>query len=122
MHKAAFDMLIRDWSSDVCSSDLRKPRSDPMSRFKKTLVGSVSALAMTAGLALGVDAAEPYDADALNALLTIVLDASALPEPITRDHADYAKVELESVERVARLAGGTDFTSWNFNGKVPGPM
>ncbi|HEY9566519.1 MAG TPA: copper-containing nitrite reductase [Thalassobaculum sp.] len=93
-----------------------------MSRFKKTLVGSVSALAMTAGLALGVDAAEPYDADALNALQTIVLDASALPEPITRDHAEYVKVELESVERVARLDDGTAFTYWTFNGKVPGPF
>src|SRR3546814_14818322 len=77
---------------------------------------------MPAGLARGVDAAEPYDADALNALQTIVLDASALPEPITRDHAEYVKVELESVERVARLDDGTAFTYWTFNGKVPGPF
>src|SRR3546814_14081324 len=77
---------------------------------------------MTAGLALGVDAAEPYDADALNALQTIVLDASALPEPITRDHAESVKVELESVERVARLAAGTAFTYWTFHGQVPGPL
>src|SRR3546814_18140055 len=75
-----------------------------MSRFKKTLVGSVSALAMTAGLALGVDAAEPYDADALNALQPIVPDASALPEPITRDQAASGKVELETVERAGRRA------------------
>src|SRR3546814_2648044 len=56
-------------------------------------------------------------ADALNALQTIVLDASALPEPITRDHAEYVKVELESVERVARLDDGTAFTYWTFNGR-----
>src|SRR3546814_14894215 len=92
-----------------------------MSRFKKTLVGSVSALAMTAGLALGVDAAEPYDADALNALQTIVLDASALPEPTPRDHAEYVKVELASVERAARLAAATGFTYWTLNEKGPGP-
>src|SRR3546814_461557 len=77
---------------------------------------------MPAGLARGVDAAEPYDADALNALQTIVLAASALPGPITRDHAEYVKVELESVERVARLDDGTAFTYWTFNGKVPGPF
>jgi len=93
-----------------------------MNAFKKALVCSVSALAMTAGLALGADAADPYDADALNALQTIVLNPSDLPAPITRSHAETVKVELESIERVAKLADGTAFTYWTFNGKVPGPF
>lgn len=93
-----------------------------MNAFKKTLVCSVSALAMTAGLALGAAAAEPYDADALNALHTIVLDPTDLPPPTDRHHAATVRIELETIERVAKLADGTAFNYWTFNGKVPGPF
>ncbi|MEQ8815421.1 MAG: copper-containing nitrite reductase [Thalassobaculum sp.] len=93
-----------------------------MYAFKKALVHSVSALALTAGIALGADAAEPYDADALNALQSIALDPTALPAPIDRNYATTVKIDLETVERVAKLADGTAFKYWTFNGKVPGPF
>ena len=86
------------------------------------LATTVSAIALMSAIALGADAAEPYDADALNALQSIVLDPADLPGPIARDHATTVKVELETIERVAKLGDGTAFTYWTFNGKVPGPF
>lgn len=88
----------------------------------RTLVTTVSAVALAAGLALGADAAEPYDADALEALQSIVHDPADLPGPITRDHPATVKVALETVEREAKLADGTAFAYWTFNGTVPGPF
>src|SRR3546814_16438704 len=32
--KTAYELRISDWSSDVCSSDLRSPRSDARSRIE----------------------------------------------------------------------------------------
>lgn len=93
-----------------------------MKRRTHTLISTVSAVALAAGIALGADAAEPYDADALDALQSIVLDPADLPGPITRDHPATVKVALETVEREAKLADGTAFTYWTFDGKVPGPF
>lgn len=96
-----------------------------MKSSKSKLLTTLSSLALLAGVALGANAAvaaEPYDADAIDALETIVLDPAALPGPITRNYPANVKVELETIEREAKLADGTAFRYWTFNGKVPGPF
>ncbi len=95
-----------------------------MTRAKSKLLTTLSTLALLAGAALGADAvaAEPHDADAIDALATIVRDPADLPAPPARDHAATVKLELETVEREAKLADGTAFRYWTFNGQVPGPF
>src|SRR5688572_9342697 len=44
----------------------------------------------------------------------------AVPAPITRRHATKVVVNLEVIEKTARLADGVDYTFWTFGGTVPG--
>jgi nitrite reductase (NO-forming) len=50
----------------------------------------------------------------------VVTTAPNVPAPITRDYATKVIVELETVEKVMRLADGVDYTFWTFGGQVPG--
>jgi nitrite reductase (NO-forming) len=43
-----------------------------------------------------------------------------VPAPITRKHATKVVVELEVIEKTARLADGVEYTFWTFGGTVPG--
>lgn len=43
-----------------------------------------------------------------------------VPPPITRSSAAKVTVELEVVEKVMKIADGTDYTFWTFGGSVPG--
>jgi len=52
-----------------------------------------------------------------NAVLTY---APNVPPAITRDYAAKVIVELETTERIGRLADGVDYTFWTFGGDVPG--
>jgi len=45
-----------------------------------------------------------------------------LPKPINRTTPEEVHVELETVEVLGRLADGSSYTYWTFNGKVPGPF
>lgn len=45
-----------------------------------------------------------------------------VPARIARDHPTKVIVELETNERVMRLADGVEYTFWTFGGSVPGPM
>ncbi len=45
-----------------------------------------------------------------------------LPPPIGKREPQNIRVDLETVELEARLAEGTTFGYWTFNGKVPGPF
>jgi nitrite reductase (NO-forming) len=45
-----------------------------------------------------------------------------LPPPITRREPQTVRIDLLSVEVEGRLAEGTTFGYWTFNGKVPGPF
>jgi nitrite reductase (NO-forming) len=52
---------------------------------------------------------------------TAVLTAAPnVPPPITRNHATKVIVELETIEKIMRLADGVDYTFWTFGGEVPG--
>jgi nitrite reductase (NO-forming) len=52
----------------------------------------------------------------------ISYDPSDLPPPITRREPQTVRVDLFTVELEGRLAEGTTFGYWTFNGKVPGPF
>jgi nitrite reductase (NO-forming) len=49
-------------------------------------------------------------------------EASDLPPPISNRTPQTVRVDLISVELEGRLAEGTTFGYWTFNGKVPGPF
>jgi nitrite reductase (NO-forming) len=48
--------------------------------------------------------------------------AADVPPPIGKRPPQTVRVDLVTVELEARLAEGTTFGYWTFNGKVPGPM
>lgn len=98
-----------------------------MKTFKEALVSSASAVAIATALTLGaglVIAHQAFAADAEPSAKpeSISLDPTDLPAPITRDHAATVKVELDTIEKEGRLADGTSFRYWTFNGHVPGPF
>jgi nitrite reductase (NO-forming) len=45
-----------------------------------------------------------------------------LPGPLTYDTPQTIQLELEAVEVTGRLANGTSYDFWTFNGLVPGPF
>jgi nitrite reductase (NO-forming) len=52
----------------------------------------------------------------------IVRDPTDLPGPIPKRGPEKLTVNLETVELVGKLADGTTYKYWTFNGKVPGPF
>ncbi len=59
---------------------------------------------------------------AVPAGVSIARDPADLPGPLTPRPPTTIRVDLEAVELVGRLAEGTTYTYWTFNGKVPGPF
>jgi nitrite reductase (NO-forming) len=53
---------------------------------------------------------------------SVVHDPTDLPGPLNRGEPANVRVDLETTEVTARLADGTSYTFWTFNGKVPGPF
>ena len=49
-------------------------------------------------------------------------EANDLPPPLAKREPQTVRVDLVSVELEGRLAEGTTFGYWTFNGKVPGPF
>ena len=52
----------------------------------------------------------------------ISLSSTEVPPPIGKRGPQTVRVDLVTVELEGRLAEGTTFGYWTFNGKVPGPM
>lgn len=52
----------------------------------------------------------------------VAADPAAVPAPITRTAPGVVHVKFETVEKIGRLADGTTYRYWTFNGQVPGPM
>ncbi len=65
-----------------------------------------------------VAAAGPADPNAVD----ITRDPTDLPAPIGARGPQNVRIDLETVEVVGKLADGTTYLYWTFNGKVPGPM
>jgi nitrite reductase (NO-forming) len=55
-------------------------------------------------------------------LPSIARDPADLPGPLNRSEPATIRVDLETSEVTARLADGSAYTFWTFNGKVPGPF
>ncbi|MBX6323573.1 MAG: nitrite reductase, copper-containing [Rhodospirillaceae bacterium] len=80
---------------------------------------AVRVLALAGAVALGLNSAradEPAEA------VSIVRDPADVPAPIDRREPTTVHVDLTTVEVMGRLAEGTTYRYWTFNGKVPGPM
>lgn len=60
---------------------------------------------------------QPAELPIIQAVLT---HAPNVPPAIERDHAAKVVIELETVEKVMRLADGVDYMFWTFGGQVPG--
>jgi nitrite reductase (NO-forming) len=52
--------------------------------------------------------------------MAVLTAPPAVPAAITRKHATKVIVNLEVIEKTARLADGVDYTFWTFGGTVPG--
>ena len=61
-------------------------------------------------------------AQAAPVVASIVLSPTALPAPIAERPPQTVEVALETIELQGKLADGTTFNYWTFNGKVPGPF
>lgn len=55
-------------------------------------------------------------------LPSIVQDPADVPPAVGARAPQRVRIDLESKEVTARLADGTAFNFWTFNGRVPGPM
>jgi nitrite reductase (NO-forming) len=53
---------------------------------------------------------------------SIVQDPTAIVPALNRQAAKTLRIDLESAEVVGRLADGTTYTYWTYNGKIPGPF
>jgi nitrite reductase (NO-forming) len=53
---------------------------------------------------------------------TVVRSPDDLPGPVARSTPQKVRIDLETSEVEAKLADGTSFVFWTFNGKVPGPF
>lgn len=61
-------------------------------------------------------------AAAVEDLPTISRPGDDLPGPLTRTAPEHVRVDLETIEVNARLADGSSYPYWTFNGKIPGPF
>lgn len=72
-------------------------------------------------LAVGAES-EAQAAASLIELPSVSRAPDDLPGPLNRSEPQLVRVDLETVEVTARLADGTGYTFWTFNGLVPGPF
>jgi len=62
--------------------------------------------------------AGPADPNAVD----ITRDPTDIPAPIGKRGPEAIRVDLETIELSGKLADGTTYKYWTFNGKVPGPF
>jgi nitrite reductase (NO-forming) len=55
-------------------------------------------------------------------VVSISRDPTDLPPPIGKRPPKLVRINLETIETVGKLADGTTYNYWTFNGKVPGPF
>jgi len=86
------------------------------------LLTSVAALALAVlapGAVFAQAAAEPA---ATPAAVDIIRSATDLPPPLTAASPRHHIVNLKTTEVIGKLADGTSYTYWTYNGRVPGPF
>ncbi len=95
-----------------------KIRHANLRRLFTAVLGGLALAAMT-GLASLQGVAAPAAAEPV---ASIVRDPADLPPPIGERAPQRVRVELEAVEVLGRIADGSSYLYWTFNGKVPGPF
>jgi len=70
----------------------------------------------------GQSAQESEAQESQVSLASVVRAPDDLPAPLDRSEPQTVMIELETVEMDARLADGSSYRFWTFNGKVPGPF
>ncbi len=84
--------------------------------------GSAPAAANSVRQAAAPNPATPQVAPADPQAVDIVRDPTDLPAPLPPRGPQKVVVNLETIEVNGRLADGTTYRYWTFNGKVPGPF
>ena len=80
--------------------------------------GSAPAVQASAAAAPAMSMPEPAAANAVD----ITRDPADLPKEIGSRPPTTVKIDLETIEVSGKLADGSTFTYWTFNGLVPGPF
>lgn len=99
-----------------------------MNNFKtKALISMISAaLALTSCAQVGEKPESNSKANAtvstneLPVIQAVLTHAPNVPLPVNRNYAAKVVVNLETVEKVMRMADGVDYMFWTFGGEVPG--
>ena len=99
-----------------------------MSKFKAkvlvSLVSAVFALSACSQADKDVTAASDNNETSVESNLPVVeavlTHAPNVPPPIARDHAAKVVVNMETIEKVMRMADGVEYMYWTFGGQVPG--
>jgi len=90
---------------------------------QRCFAGAASTVALALVVGAGLLALDPAPGAAQEATaVSIVRPPTDLPAPLGRREPATVRVELETIELLGRLADGTTYRYWTFNGKVPGPM
>jgi len=82
----------------------------------RVLVSALLLILFTSVIFLGCQQSQEIQGEE-NAVLT---HAPVVPASIERDYPTKVIIELETTERVGRLADGVEYTFWTFGGEVPG--
>jgi len=122
---AEHDVAIPDLS--VASSKVQGKGSSTMVTFRVEKAGTFAYYCTVPGhRAAGMEGQFVVGGGSLSAdesqAVSIVRDPADLPAPIGARAAQSVRLDLETVELVARLAEGATYSFWTFNGKVPGPF
>ena len=99
-----------------------------MSNFKtKVLISMVSAALALASCAQVAEKSASASADKqvgtaskLPIIQGVLTQAPNVPPPITRNYAAKVVINMETQEKVMRMADGVDYMFWTFGGQVPG--
>ena len=99
-----------------------------MSKFKAkvlvSLVSAVFALSACSQADKDVTVARDNNETSVESNLPVVeavlTHAPNVPPPIARDHAAKVVVNMETIEKVMRMADGVEYMYWTFGGQVPG--
>jgi nitrite reductase (NO-forming) len=121
---ATHDIALTDFNTK--SNQLQAKDSSTAIVFRATKSGAFPyfctlpghrAAGMEGKLMVGVEKAQ-----AAPSIPSVTMDPAAVPAPIGKRGPTQVRVDLETVELQGRMADGSSYHYWTFNGKVPGPF
>ncbi len=126
------DGMLHDWAAPdlgAATEQISATGESTVVTFKAEKAGTYSYYCTVPGhrqagmegrLLVGAPAAEAPAPAGLD--VSIVRSPDDLPGPLNRNTPETVRVDLETTEVEARLADGTTYKFWTFNGKLPGPF